>query len=157
MDGFNAMIRAIYESPDFSVKGHTATVEDLFVVRHDAAVYIVAVVRLGRLDGTLMSYAYALYDVGCHAAVASAEPAYRGIAAPLPPSEALDRTGGTLGFFDKRRLEKTERELVEGLLMQGSWADEQRESYLTYLRERGGLESPSFRALYEFFADHTTI
>lgn len=63
MDGFNAMIRAIYESPDFSVKGHTATVEDLFVVRHDAAVYIVAVVRLGRLDGTLMSYAYALYDV----------------------------------------------------------------------------------------------
>ena len=41
--------------------------------------------------------------------------------------------------------------------MQGSWTDEQCESYLTYLRERGGLESPSFRALYEFFADHTTI
>lgn len=157
MDTIDSMTRAIYESREFAAKGCTAAVQDMFVVQHAGAAYVVALVRVGRLDGTLLSYSYAVYDVAGNAVVDPSTPWCRDLVLALPSTDGLKYEGGNLGFLDRRRFDATLRELMEALLTQGAWTDGQRQVYETYLQERGCRLSPSFRELYAFFAGHSDL
>lgn len=158
MNAIDSLTRAIYESRDFASKGSDTKVQDIFVSRYEGLTCAIALIRIGRLDGTLLTYVYAIYDMTHGSIIDSGNPMYHQITALLPPVNNLKREGGNLGFRDRHRLDAVEDDLLEKLLTQkGTWTEPQLSSYKAYLRERGDRESDSIRELYNFFAGHIVL
>lgn len=148
MTDYQDIEQKVYESADFARKGHSATIEDAFIVECGEEPYVIMLVRHSRLDGTFLGYRYAMYDVLRDSVVDSSQPAYGRLAASLPALDGLGLEGGGLGFFDKLHLDETMVGLIEEMVGGKALTSDIRRRYIAYLRQRGAMESPSFGALY---------
>lgn len=149
MRNVDVLLKEIYDTPTFHIKGRKTELEDVFIVSIEGMPYVLCIMHNANLDGTNVQYSYALYSVSEKLVLESVNSAKNSIIESLPLLEGANKLGGSINPFVKNSLQKEFDVLLGNFMQNGFLKENERELYLSYLDQMQKMQSPSFAAIYQ--------
>lgn len=157
MSSLTEIMKTMYSSKDFSVKGYTMNLKDSFLVTYAASPYVVFIVEKSDLNGIGQSFSYALYSVKDTEEVEVSSPLYQEVTITFPSLVDLSNARDIVDFAQKRELSKRIDELTKLYSENYELPTKEKELYISYLADRKDITSTSLARIYKYFLERARM